>query len=561
MELHEAEKLLESLIERFEYEVVEFKEANNDYDFDKIGQYFSAISNEANLRMHRYGWLVFGVTNKRVICGTNYRTAGSRRSLQDVKKEIADWTPNRITFFEIYELFVGDNQKRVIMFQIPAAAQGAPTSWKGHFYGRDHESLVALSIEKQDEIRNQGGQDWSKNIIPTATINHLEPNAIAAARQQFYKKNENKTDLIREAQRWSDGTFLDKVGLTIEGRITNTALLLLGKQESEHFFEGFIPTITWSLYGADGMSRSYEHFHIPFVLAVDEAYKKIRNLRYQYMSGQTTLFPDTVDMYDPWLIRELLHNCIAHQDYRIRGRINLQEYEDRLVFINEGSFIPGTIEVVLEPSYTPPTYRNPFLANAMTNINMIDTLASGIQRVYRIQISRYFPMPDYDLSNPRRVKVTVNGQIIDGNYTKLLYSDSSLDLQTVFLLDRVQKKLPVAKADILFLRKRGLVEGRAPNIYVSGKIAKLTGAKAQYIRNRSQKDDYYMQKILEYIDEYGGASFAELRDLLVDMMPEILDDNQKVNKIHNLMTKLRKQGTIAAVSKGNGTRKDHWVRC
>ncbi len=48
-------EILEKLMERWEYEVVEFKEAKSNYDTDKIGRYFSAISNEANLRQQQYG--------------------------------------------------------------------------------------------------------------------------------------------------------------------------------------------------------------------------------------------------------------------------------------------------------------------------------------------------------------------------------------------------------------------------------------------------------------------------------------------------------------------------
>lgn len=33
-----------------ENEIVEFKEAKNTYDFNKLGKYFSALSNEANLK-------------------------------------------------------------------------------------------------------------------------------------------------------------------------------------------------------------------------------------------------------------------------------------------------------------------------------------------------------------------------------------------------------------------------------------------------------------------------------------------------------------------------------
>ena len=36
-------EILENLMERWEHEIVEFKEAKGNYDTDKIGRYFSAI--------------------------------------------------------------------------------------------------------------------------------------------------------------------------------------------------------------------------------------------------------------------------------------------------------------------------------------------------------------------------------------------------------------------------------------------------------------------------------------------------------------------------------------
>ncbi|NLO68367.1 MAG: ATP-binding protein, partial [Bacteroidales bacterium] len=64
--------LLNRLIRDWENEVVEFKQAGNDYSTDKIGQYFSALSNEANLRGLEKGWLIFGVNNKtRTVVGSD----------------------------------------------------------------------------------------------------------------------------------------------------------------------------------------------------------------------------------------------------------------------------------------------------------------------------------------------------------------------------------------------------------------------------------------------------------------------------------------------------------
>ena len=44
-----------------ETECVEYKEAKNNYDFDKLGKYFSALSNEANLRGRTCAYLVFRI--------------------------------------------------------------------------------------------------------------------------------------------------------------------------------------------------------------------------------------------------------------------------------------------------------------------------------------------------------------------------------------------------------------------------------------------------------------------------------------------------------------------
>ena len=96
-------QLLEDLITTWENEVVEFKQAGNDYDTDKIGEYFSALSNEANLRGADRAWLVFGVNNKtRAVVGSDYRPEPER--LQSLKNQIAQSAEPSITFREIHVL-------------------------------------------------------------------------------------------------------------------------------------------------------------------------------------------------------------------------------------------------------------------------------------------------------------------------------------------------------------------------------------------------------------------------------------------------------------------------
>ena len=448
---------IKNMIENTENEVVEFKEARTNYSFNDMGKYFSALSNEANIRDSQEAWIIFGVADNKEIVGTEFRKM--KGSLQSLKKEITNGTNEKLTFLEIYELNI--NGHRIIAFQIPPAIRGIPTTWQGAAYAREHESLCPLPMNKLDLIRSQTGVDWSKEIVKGATIDDLDESAIKRARELFSKRQGDRVNDRDFLDKLSDIELLNKAGITIKDKITRTALILLGKSESAEFFDGFIPRRTWTLYNADNSIKAYEHFDMPMLLAVDRGlFEKIRNERYRYIAGQQTLFPDEVNQYEPELIKEVINNCIAHQDYRMRGKINVEEFEDRVVFINEGNFIPETIENALEPGYKPPYYRNAFLCNAMTNLYMIDTNSMGIPRIYKIQRDKCFPLPTYDLSVVDRVKVTIYGKILDNNYTQLLHSDTELDMGTIFLLDKIQKREIITKDNFKLLRKRGLVEGR-----------------------------------------------------------------------------------------------------
>lgn len=532
------------MIDDFESEVVEFKEAKSNYSFNDIGKYFSALSNEANIRGLNEAWLVFGVTNDKRIVGTEFRKQGG---LQNLKKELVNGTNERLTFMEIYELTM--EKCRIVLFQIPPAIRGIPTTWQGAAYAREHESISPLPMNKVDLIRSQIGMDWSKEIVDGASIEDLNPEAIKKARELFSKRQSDRKKAQEILSKLSDVEVLNKAGITIKGKITRTALLLLGNSESSYYFDGFIPRITWTLYNADNTVKAYEHFDMPMLLAVDKVYSRIRNVKYRYIAGQQTLFPDEVNQYEPELIKEIINNCIAHQDYRLRGKINVEEFEDKLIFINEGAFIPETIEQALEPGYKPPYYRNTFLCNAMVNLYMIDTNSMGIPMMYQIQRDKCFPLPTYDLDSINRVKVTVYGKILDKNYTQLLYSDEDLNMKTVFWLDKVQKQEVISKESFKILKKQGLVEGRYPNIFVSFKVADIVGQKAEYVRNKGLDDDICKQLIIKALEPMGEASKQELMNVLEKALPDVLSKEQKSKKVSNLLQAMKREGLIVIKGK------------
>jgi ATP-dependent DNA helicase RecG len=533
-------KLLALLGLPAENEVVEFKEAKNGYDFSKLGKYFSALSNEANLKRRSAAWLVFGVKDNHQVVGSNFRS--SRKDLDSLKEEIANKTTNRITFVEIHE--VQHAQGRVVMFEIPAAPKGLPITFDGHYYGRDGEALSPLNLEEIERIRAQAtAEDWSAVLVPDAGLDDLDAEALQVARKNFKNKFPDKAG---EVDAWDNATFLNKAKLTIKGKVTRTALLLLGKEEAEHFLSPAEAKIRWLLKDAQGNDRDYALFGMPLLLAVDKVYAKIRNLKYRYLR-EGTLFPEETDQYEPYALREALNNCIAHQDYALAGRINVIERDDSLTFTNLGSFVPGDVQRVVMEDAPEEHYRNRFLATAMFNLKMVDTAGGGIRKLFLFQRARFFPLPDYDISDSR-VMVTLTGKVLDMDYARLLASNGELTFQEIIALDKVQKRLPLDEHEEKLLKANALIEGRKPNFFVAKTIAQKTGQKANYSKNRAFDKQYYLDFILKAIGEHGSMTRHDMDELLWNKLPEWMTDKQRKTKVGNLLGELKRDGKIANAS-------------
>ena len=525
----------------YEDEVVEFKKAENNFDFDDLGKYFSALSNEANLRDKGFAWLVFGVHDKtREILGTSYKN--SMKSLQKLKQDLSQHTTDNNTFRDIYELKI--EGKRVLMFQIPAAPRGIPMAWQGHFYARRGESLAALDMNKYEEIRRQTvNEDWSKQIADGATIADLDEKAIMKAREGYKEHYPNQK---KEVDSWSDEVFLNKAKITIEGKITHAAILLLGKPESLHFIN-HIGEIVWRLAGKDNVGQV---FTIPFLLTTTEVMHKIRNYPFK-LFPKNSFLPGEGMKYDSEVILEALHNSIAHQDYLENQRIIVIERENELEFRNCGGFFDGTYEDYITGERIPRKYRNQFLAQAMANIKMIDTEGFGIHKMFVSQKERWLPMPDYDKSDNDNDKsdndnvvLTLPGNVIDENYSLMLLENTNIDLTTAVLLDKVQKGKPISENAVKMLRKEKLIEGRKPHLYVSKYIAKATDKQVEYTLKKGFNDAECQDWIIKALNDHKVLSRKQINELLWNKLPIDFTEDQKIGKIGNLLTKLRKKGII-----------------
>lgn len=549
----ELTSFLESILEKAksrgsagELEWLEFKtnigESHTSITYDRLGEYLSGLANAACIKDVAYAYLILGIEDGSWdICGTNMRMDSARWKNQNYELWLRHSLDPSLSFVVEEFDYHDDPQKHIVIFTIPAA-NGEPIAFHGKEFVRIGSNLTNLKdyLEYRRKIFNST-TDWSAGIIENASIDDLDPEAIKAAREQFANKHE---EFREEMDSWDDITFLNKAKITRQGKITNAAIILLGKPESEVLISPAVAKIRWILKDSKDEERDYQIVSCPFILTSKTIYQKIRNLKYRFIPpAQETLFPEEMDTYEPYVIREALNNAIAHQDYSMSGMINVVEYDDKLVFSNKGNFIPQSVKQVLAMDAPEERYRNRFLAQAMVELKMVDTIGSGIRRMFSFQRKRLFPMPDYELSD-NRVQVTITGKIVDTNYSTLLAKNPDLTINDVEILSRVLMKRNVSSAEIDRLRKMKLIEGRKPNIFISKTVAQSVGKKISYTKIKGFDDKYYKDLICQALGQHGQLGRKEIEELLIEKLPDVLDQEKKVNKVGNLLTSLRKKGRI-----------------
>lgn len=532
----------------------EFKNLKNSFygtDGKDVVSYVSAISNMNG------GYLIIGVEDQTLnIVGTDY---------SDLSFNGLPATPESATYklvehctyllsegLNIEEIVTEDTNKKVWIVTIPKHSPRVPVIAHKKAWQRIKDSIVLMTKERMDAILNEpvAGKDWSAEIIPTATIDDLDPKAIRLARDKF---KELYPQRVEDVDSWDDITFLNKAHITRQGKITNTAIILLGREESEHFISPAICKIRWQLKDGQDENKDFRLLSIPMILAVEEFCHLVRNANYTYtISGN--IFPESMQRYDVFTLREPICNCIAHQDYGKKARIEVIEIEDEsLQFRNYGEFLPSSVEDVVSHDFPESEYRNPYLVEAMRNIKMAETEGGGIRKLYIQQKKRFFPMPEYDITEGK-VTCKIQGNILDENFANILVNTPELTLPEIIVLDKVQKHLAISDDILTLFRKKGYIEGRKPNVYLSAKIARNSrqvSLKTTYVKNKSFDDEYFIDMIIKYLKKFRYASRRDIDSLIINKLSDVLSPKQKKSKVGNMLTKMRKQNLIKVGDNGN----------
>lgn len=376
-----------------ETEWVEFKRAERDFHFDRLGEYFSALSNEANLKGQPFGWLVLGVQDKtHAVVGTRYRP--SRPDLDHLKQEIAAHTTNGLTFEEVHELTT--QQGRVILFQIPAALRGVPTAWKGHFYGRNGESLGALNLHEIEQIRGQS-RAFELGIARAGVSGEDLVELLHYG--VYFRLSKQRLPTTRDGilARFAEDRLINVRG-TSGFDVTNLGAILFARDLSQFGCLGrkAFRVIKYQGSGRTQTEREWNDAPARMGYAAGfEATIAFINSQLPQNEHIDEALRHEVRVYPEIAIREMVANALIHQDFAVTGAGPMVEiFDDRMEITNPG-------EPLVDPQRfidAPPRSRNEDLAGFMRRLNICEERGSGIDKV--ISSIEMFQLPPPDFRTP-----------------------------------------------------------------------------------------------------------------------------------------------------------------
>lgn len=296
----------ETWLQTNESEHLEFKTAENRYDFEELTRYCVALANEQG------GKFVLGVTDKRP-----RRPLGTRafQNLERTKAGLVERLHLRIES----EVFDYDS-KRIVIFHVPSRPVGMPVHHKGTYWMRGGDALVPMSPDQLKRIFDEAVPDFSADICPEATLDDLAPEAIETFRRRWIEKAGNDSlTKVRVEQ------LLEDAELTVNGDVTHAALILLGTHKAlgRHLAQAEI-VFEYRSSDASGPAQQRLDMREGFMLTYDRLWQTI-NLRNNVQHYQDGLFVRDIPTFSERAVREALLNAVSHREYRLPGSIFVRQ--------------------------------------------------------------------------------------------------------------------------------------------------------------------------------------------------------------------------------------------
>jgi ATP-dependent DNA helicase RecG len=383
------ENLEQWLLAPAETEQLEFKEAKQQYDTNKLLRYCIALANEGG------GHLVLGVTNKppRTVVGT--QAFLSAISLNDIKSLIVEKLRFRVTVTELDHA-----NGRVLVFEIPTRPVGQAFTFEGAYLMRAGEDLVPMTPDMLKRIFAEDQQDW---FSQTARSDASPDDVIALLDTQTY------FELLDIPYPTSRDAVLDRlqsqdlIKQTSQGwTVTNLAAILLAKK-----LDAFSSNLARKaprvvIYEGINKLKTREDktgnrgYAVGFEGLIDFVHSAAPQNRFieEVMREEVKMFPKQA-------LRELIANALVHQDFLATGAsVMIEMYSDRVEISN-----PGIPPIQVERFIDEYRSRNEQLADIMRRFGICEEKGSGIDKVVDAAEIFQLPAPDFRVGETRTTAI------------------------------------------------------------------------------------------------------------------------------------------------------------
>jgi ATP-dependent DNA helicase RecG len=480
-----------------ESEHLEFKEAKNNFHFEKLVKYCAALANEGG------GSIVLGVTDKRP-----RQVVGSQvfMDLERTKAGLIERLRLRIDADEI-----SHPDGRVLVFTTPSRPIGMPIAIDGAYWMRAGEDLAPMTPDMLRRIFDEAGPDFSAEICPKATFADLDPVAIESLRAQWARHSGNKARTQRPVDK-----LLQDAELILPNGVTYAALILLGSRDALGRFLAQAEVIfEYRSMARPGPANQREEFRQGFFSFYNRIWELV-NLRNDMQHFQERLVMHPVPTFSEIAVREALLNAVSHRDYRHPGSVFVRQFPRSIEIVSPGGFPPGiTPENILDQQLP----RNRRIAETFARCGLVERSGQGADRIVEECIRHGKPLPDYSRSDPHQVWLTLNGEIRDENFLKFLErvgeeTLDTLDAHDFLILGLIAsgKRLPAElQPYVPSLLELGILDrsGRGKPI-LAKRLYSMPNATSARMAEREAARERNRAALRDHIAAHPGCSLQEI---------------------------------------------------
>ena len=516
-----------------ESEHLEFKEANNRYDFEKLIKYCVALANEGG------GCIILGVSDKkpRKVVGT--------KAFPYLGRTKAGLLDKLLVRVEVQE--INHPAGRVLVFSVPSRPIGMPIQYKGAYWMRSGEALVPMTPEYLKMIFMESHPDYSAEFCPAVSIDDLDSNAIEFFRKRWIGHSGN-----RNLSSLSHKRILKDTELMVDDQLTNAALILFGKgkaldrhlPQAEVIFEYRSST-------ANIHYQQRKEFRKGFFLFYDDLWETI-NLRNEVFQYQVKLERHSVPTFNEQAIREAILNAVSHREYRMQGSVFVKQFPKKIEIVSPGGFPPGISEENILWEQAP---RNRRIAETFARCGFVERSGQGADLMFEESVKDGKPLPDFGKTNRYSVHLILHGDVQDPAFLKFLRAvneetSARLSLEELLVIDLVhrEKRIPaILNSTLPDLRNKGVLERVGRKHILSRRFYTHLGKQGEYTRKKGLDKETNKELLLKHIKDNAeqGSAFHDLHQVLPNLSRE---------EIKYLLKSLRQDLRIHVTGKGRGAR-------